>query len=97
MGTDTSNTFAAYTSISYGNYNALNIQGMVNLPLSDTVQFLYKCSDSYDPKDEHGIRWDDPDLGISWGLPNPLLSEKDRKYPTLGTVSPEFLPQYPAR
>jgi iron complex outermembrane recepter protein len=33
------NTFAAYTSISYGNYNALNIQGMVNLPISDTVQF----------------------------------------------------------
>lgn len=31
-------TFAAYTSISYGNYNALNTQGMVNLPISDAVQ-----------------------------------------------------------
>jgi iron complex outermembrane recepter protein len=32
------NTFAAYTSLSYGNYNALTFQGMVNLPLSDVVQ-----------------------------------------------------------
>jgi iron complex outermembrane recepter protein len=43
--------FAAYTSISYGNYNALNVQGMVNLPLSDTVQvraaFLSVTHDGY--------------------------------------------------
>ena len=31
--------------------------------LTDTVQFLYKCSDFYDPGDEHGILWNDPDLG----------------------------------
>jgi iron complex outermembrane receptor protein len=45
------NTFAAYTSISYGNYNALNLEGMVNLPLSDTVQlraaFLSVSHDGY--------------------------------------------------
>jgi iron complex outermembrane recepter protein len=43
--------FAAYTSISYGNYNALSTQGMVNLPLSDTVQlraaFLTVSHDGY--------------------------------------------------
>ena len=32
------------------------------LALSDSVQFLYKCSDFYDPADEHGIAWNDPDL-----------------------------------
>jgi iron complex outermembrane recepter protein len=45
------NTFAAYTSISYGNYNALNLEGMVNLPISDTVQlraaFLSVSHDGY--------------------------------------------------
>jgi iron complex outermembrane receptor protein len=45
------NTFAAYTSIAYGNYNALNIQGMVNLPISDTLQlraaFLSVSHDGY--------------------------------------------------
>jgi iron complex outermembrane receptor protein len=44
-------TFAAYTSISYGNYNALSTQGMVNLPISDTVQlraaFLTVSHDGY--------------------------------------------------
>ena len=62
--------------------------------LSDTVQFLYKCSDSYDPADEYGVRWDDPDLGIRWGVSNPLLSEKDQKYPFLGEIPLEFLPTY---
>jgi iron complex outermembrane recepter protein len=45
------NTFAAYTSISYGNYNALNLEGMINLPISDTVQlraaFLSVSHDGY--------------------------------------------------
>jgi iron complex outermembrane receptor protein len=44
-------TFAAYASISYGNYNALSTQGMVNLPISDTVQlraaFLSVSHDGY--------------------------------------------------
>ena len=45
------NTFAAYSSLGYGNYNSLNFQGMVNLPLSDTVQvraaFLSVSHDGY--------------------------------------------------
>ena len=64
------------------------------LALSDTVQFLYKCSDSYDPSDEHGIVWNDPDLGISWSLPNPIVSEKDAAYPSLARIAREFLPRY---
>ncbi len=43
--------FAAYSSLSYGNYNTLNFQGMVNLPLSDIVQlrmaFLSVSHDGY--------------------------------------------------
>lgn len=61
---------------------------------TDSVQFLYKCSDFYDPNDEHGIVWNDPDLAISWGFSNPLISEKDGKYPPLATIKPEFLPRY---
>jgi dTDP-4-dehydrorhamnose 3,5-epimerase len=61
---------------------------------TDSVQFLYKCSEFYDPGDEHGIRWDDPALAIAWGVSNPLISEKDAKYSTLAEVSPENLPKY---
>ena len=61
---------------------------------TDSAQFLYKCSDFYDPDDERGIIWNDPDLAISWGFSNPVISEKDAKYPSLAAMMPEFLPRY---
>src|SRR6266567_1801875 len=64
------------------------------LTLTDKVQFLYKCSDFYDPADEHGIAWNDPDLKICWGVSAPIVSEKDAKYPTLTQVLPEQLPRH---
>ena len=64
------------------------------LALTKTVQFLYKCSDFYDPADEHGVLWNDPALNISWGIDAPLLSEKDSRYPKLADVPPAFLPRY---
>jgi dTDP-4-dehydrorhamnose 3,5-epimerase len=64
------------------------------LALTDSVQFLYKCSDFYDAADEHCIRWDDPGLNIPWGIATPLISEKDRKAPRLAEVPHEFLPCY---
>jgi dTDP-4-dehydrorhamnose 3,5-epimerase len=67
------------------------------LALTDPVQFLYKCSDFYDPADEHGIAWNDPDLHISWGVENPLVSEKDARYPTLAGARREFLSRYPVK
>jgi dTDP-4-dehydrorhamnose 3,5-epimerase len=63
--------------------------------LSDSVQFLYKCTDFYDPAGEYGIIWNDPGLAISWGVANPLVSEKDAKLSTLAAMPREFLPRYP--
>jgi dTDP-4-dehydrorhamnose 3,5-epimerase len=45
-----------------------------------TVQ--YRCSEYYDPSDQVGVRWDDPDLGIAWAEPQPILSEKDARNPS---------------
>ena len=67
------------------------------LALSDTVQFLYKCSDFYDSRDELGILWSDPVLNISWGITNPVISERDAKNPKLAEVPPEFLPLYSSK
>jgi dTDP-4-dehydrorhamnose 3,5-epimerase len=62
--------------------------------LTESVQFLYKCSNFYDPSDEHGILWNDPDLAISWDVSNPLISEKDAKNLPLAEMPREFLPRY---
>jgi len=64
--------------------------------LSKAAQFLYKCSDFYEPSDERGIAWNDPDLNIAWGIPSPVLSHRDQKHPFLAAISREFLPVYPA-
>ncbi|MGB0511036.1 MAG: dTDP-4-dehydrorhamnose 3,5-epimerase family protein, partial [Flavobacteriales bacterium] len=42
----------------------------------DTV-FCYKCTDIYSPDHERSLLWNDPDLGIDWGIDAPLLSPKD--------------------
>jgi dTDP-4-dehydrorhamnose 3,5-epimerase len=64
------------------------------LTLTDSAQFLYKCSDFYDPTDEHGILWNDPDLQIPWRVAAPLVSEKDATLPPLSQIPREFLPEY---
>jgi len=51
--------------------------------LSDTAELQYKCSDYYFPDDERGIIWNDPDLAIDWPVADPVLSEKDSRYPRL--------------
>ena len=52
------------------------------LVLSDEAEFVYKCTRFYDPSDEGGLMWNDPEIGIEWpeieGL-EILLSEKDKK------------------
>jgi dTDP-4-dehydrorhamnose 3,5-epimerase len=51
--------------------------------LTDTADFQYKCTDYYDPSDEGGLIWNDPDVAIDWPIDQPLLSDKDSKLPTL--------------
>lgn len=58
--------------------------------LPDT-EIVYKCSDYYAPETEGALRWDDPDLGIDWGLgvQAPTLSDKDATAPPFaGFISP---------
>lgn len=46
--------------------------------LEDDTVFAYKCTAYYHPASERTIRWDDPDLGIDWGVAHPIVSAKDR-------------------
>lgn len=60
---------------------------------SETAAFLYKCTDYYSPKDERGILWNDPALGIRWPVIKPILSAKDQAYRPLAQMEME-LPLY---
>ncbi|MHC1685681.1 MAG: dTDP-4-dehydrorhamnose 3,5-epimerase [Clostridiaceae bacterium] len=54
--------------------------------LTEEAEFTYKCTDFYDPSDEAGVLWNDPDINIAWPLENieeVLLSEKDKKWDLL--------------
>lgn len=63
--------------------------------LSDSAEFVYKCSAYYSPQDERGILWSDPDIGIAWPIPageTPIISDKDSRYERLADMPLEDLP-----
>lgn len=60
--------------------------------LSESADFCYRCSDYYAPGDEYGIAWDDPGLAIDWGVGEPIVSGRDRTWPTLADADPATLP-----
>jgi dTDP-4-dehydrorhamnose 3,5-epimerase len=51
--------------------------------LSDVAEVEYKCTDIYDAPGQLGLAWNDSDLSIPWGVDVPILSERDRRNPTL--------------
>jgi dTDP-4-dehydrorhamnose 3,5-epimerase len=53
--------------------------------LEDSV-FSYKCTNLYHKESESGILWNDSDLGIDWGVENPIVSEKDMILPTFKSL-----------
>lgn len=61
--------------------------------LSDSAVVEYKCTDLYDPSDELGVIWNDPEIGVAWPIPEPILSVRDGSAPRLRD-SLEMLPVY---
>jgi dTDP-4-dehydrorhamnose 3,5-epimerase len=53
--------------------------------LSETAEVAYKCTAYYDPADERGIAYNDPELAIDWPVSEPLLSKRDMTNPTLAS------------
>jgi dTDP-4-dehydrorhamnose 3,5-epimerase len=61
--------------------------------LTGPAEVEYKCSAVYDPADEFGIAWNDPVLAIQWPISDPLLSDRDRRNPTVAELG-DNLPSY---
>jgi dTDP-4-dehydrorhamnose 3,5-epimerase len=64
--------------------------------LTETAEFLYKCSDFYFPEHERGVLWNDPVLAINWRVSEPILSAKDRAHRRLGEIPAAELPPFEA-
>ena len=86
-----SNTFGQYVGVelSAENHRQLWIPpGYAHgfCVLSEFADFQYKCTDLYFPDDEGGLIWNDPEVGISWPVDAPTLSDKDQNLPSLAAI-----------
>ena len=59
--------------------------------LEPDTEVLYKVTNYYAPRNDHGVAWNDPALGIDWKIAadEVILSDKDRKQPLLAEL-PDF-------
>ena len=60
------------------------------LVLSALADVIYKVGSYYDPAQEAGLAWDDPELGIAWRMTDPVLSARDRANPRLSQLRQEL-------
>lgn len=91
-----SKTFGQYvaTRLSESNHKQMYVaEGFAHgfSVLSDEAVVYYKCSSYYDKESERGVRWDDPQIRINWGVEKPILSEKDKKQPLLASLTDKDL------
>ncbi len=65
------------------------------LVLSDEAEFVYKCTDFYNPNDEGGIQWNDPEIAIEWPFgdlteEDIILSDKDKLWKSMKETETNF-------
>jgi len=58
--------------------------------LKDNTEILYKMTNEYSKKHERGIIWNDPEINIKWPIKNPVVSDKDTKFPRLEHADNNF-------
>jgi len=61
------------------------------LTLTDEVEFVYKVDRYYSKEHDRSIRFDDPLIGIDWGITTPILSDKDQAAPLLSDSDCNFV------
>ena len=58
--------------------------------VSENVELSYKVDELYSPENDRSIRWNDPEIGVEWGIDEPILSEKDKNAPLLKDSDVKF-------
>jgi dTDP-4-dehydrorhamnose 3,5-epimerase len=57
----------------------------------------YLVDNYYNPADELGVAWDDPQVGADWGVTDPVLSARDQANPRRVDLEPAWRPCYGLR
>ena len=58
--------------------------------LTEACEVQYRCTNPYSPDHDGAVRWNDPALGIDWGVTGPILSDKDARAPLLADIGQPF-------
>jgi dTDP-4-dehydrorhamnose 3,5-epimerase len=83
-------TFGCHVSVELEDFRQLWVpRGFAHgfAVLSDEADLVYRCDELYSPADEITIRWDDPAIGIDWGINHPILSSRDANAPLLKDIA----------
>lgn len=89
-------TYGEYISVEISEDNKKQVwipRGFAHgfLSLEEGTILSYKCDAPYSPEYDRGIAYNDPDIGIDWGvLGEPILSEKDAQHPRLSEIDTGF-------
>jgi len=85
-------TFKKYLSVELSEDNKLMLfipKGFAHgfVVLSKEAEVIYKVDNAYAPDHESGLIWNDSDVNIQWPIDNSIISEKDKKLPSLGELA----------
>lgn len=88
-------TFGQWVGVMLSEYNKRQLlvpKGFAHgfCTLVPNTQGLYKVDEYYSPKNDRGILWNDPALGIDWPTSSPILSDKDQRHPLLKDAELNF-------
>lgn len=92
-----SNTFGEWVSVELSEENKQILyipEGFAHgfVVLSDEAELLYKTNNEYSVEHDRGLKWNDTDIDIDWGLDiEPIISEKDKKQPCIKDLKDEDL------
>ncbi len=90
-----SKTYGQHFAIELNSENKLQLlvpKGFAHgfLTLEDNTIFSYKCSNEYNKESEGSVLWNDRNLGIDWGIQNPIVSDKDNESPSFDELISPF-------
>jgi len=61
------------------------------------ILLWYLVDNYYNPNDELGVAWDDPEIGVGWGIEAPVLSARDQANPRRAELEPALTPRFGLR